>query len=305
MRPDTELRTPRARPEPELDVEQDVDLGRLRQALAARWWLPLLGLVLGAALGYAIARGGADVYRAEALVYLGQPLSLAGGSPVQSLATNPSIVREIVTSEAALKQAARAGNLRVGNLRGNVTTQPISGARGLVRAGQTPLIEISVKGQGLRKVERAANSLAQRVVDAPGISGYVDDKIRTFETRRKTQEEALASAERRLAINRRAVETARDLAPIDALVLVGELDNSEQRRAQIIDERSTTDQLLSLAKNVERARVVERAVAFKTTARSVRNSMLAAGVIGLILGIAAALAWESLAARLRRRPSTA
>jgi hypothetical protein len=64
-------------PAPDLDAEADVDLGRYARALAARWWLPLAGLIAGAAIGYVLSLGGHQVYRAGATVYLGQPLGLA------------------------------------------------------------------------------------------------------------------------------------------------------------------------------------------------------------------------------------
>jgi hypothetical protein len=46
--------------------------------------------------------------------------------------------------------------------------------------------------------------------------------------------------------------------------------------------------------------VVDRGSATKTTARSTRNSVAVAGLIGLIIGILAALFWEPIAARTGR-----
>jgi hypothetical protein len=111
---------PRSRPErsrePELDAEEEVDVGRYWRALQARWWLPLAGLVIGATLGYIAAVGGGDVYRAETTVYLGQPFSPTGNAPVQALGTNPTIVSQIARSEASLKAAAAKCGTRVGRL---------------------------------------------------------------------------------------------------------------------------------------------------------------------------------------------
>ena len=65
---------PRPLPEPDLDAEQEVDLRSAWSKIAARWWLPVLGLVLGLVAGYLLALGGGQVYRAETLVYLGVPV---------------------------------------------------------------------------------------------------------------------------------------------------------------------------------------------------------------------------------------
>ena len=73
--------------------EAEVDLGRYGHALLARWWLLLAGLVVGAVLGYLTTLGGAQVYRAQAVTYMGQPLG-AGQAPVQALNTNPSTARD-------------------------------------------------------------------------------------------------------------------------------------------------------------------------------------------------------------------
>jgi uncharacterized protein involved in exopolysaccharide biosynthesis len=81
---------------------------------------------------------------------------------------------------------------------------------------------------------------------------------------------------------------------------VSQIDNAEQRRGQLLDLQAQSQQQLALARNVEASRIVEPAVATKTTAQSRRNSILVAGAIGLLLGLIAALAWDGLAARFRR-----
>src|SRR3954465_7730499 len=114
---------PTRRPSPpDVDAEQEVDFGRWARTLAARWWLPVGGLVIGLAVGYLLALGGSQVYRAEALVSLGTPFTPNGGGVItQSLGTNPRTVSEIILSESALKDAARHAHVRVGALRGQVS----------------------------------------------------------------------------------------------------------------------------------------------------------------------------------------
>jgi uncharacterized protein involved in exopolysaccharide biosynthesis len=292
----TELRE-RRRAAPELDVEQEVDLGRYANAVAARWWLPLLGVVAGIVVGYLISLGGTQIYRAETLLYLGQPFSPNGNAPVQSLATNPRTVGEIVRSEGALKAAAAEAGLSVSKLRGRVSTQTLSAAGTAARAGATPLVEISVQGESRGKVARAANALAAKVVD--DVSGYVDVKVATFERQLGAYEDALASIGRRLNQLNETIQQA-NLDPLEELVLVSQIDNAEQRRGQLLDLQAQSQQQLALARNVEASRIVEPAVATKTTAQSRRNSILVAGAIGLLLGLIAALAWDGLAARFRR-----
>jgi hypothetical protein len=293
---------PRSRPErrsePELDAEQEIDVGRYWRALQARWWLPLAGLVIGAALGYIAAVGGGDVYRAETTLYLGQPFSPTGNAPVQGLGTNPTIVSQIARSEASLKAAAAKCGTRVGRLRGKVSTQTVtsSGVRGRVVPGQNPLVELAVQGDRARVAECAANSLSEDVVGR--VSSYVDVKIRSLNRRLEVLNDQLGSLGRKIGAQDRALNQP-GLTPLEQLVLVSQTENAEQRRGIVEEERQEVTQQLALAQEVERARVVEQAGAVKTTARSPQNSAVVGGIIGLLLGAIAAVAWPAVAARRR------
>jgi uncharacterized protein involved in exopolysaccharide biosynthesis len=288
----------RLRPQPEPEGEQEVELGRYAAALAARWWLPLVGLVAGLVAGYLLSVSGGDVYRAETVLYLGQPFSPAGGAPVQSLATHPLTVGEIVRSEAAIRRAARAAGVRPGQLRGTVSTQTLTATP--ARAGATPLVEVAVELDAPGKAARAANALAAAVVENAGIAGYVETKIETFRNQLATQEESIESIAARLDALERGLDVG-GLEPLEQLVLISQIDNAEQRRGQLVNQRAETEQLLALAESVERSRVVEPAIPREVTARSRRNSLIVAGILGLLAGLAAALAWDPLAERLGRR----
>ena len=134
----------RPEPVPDPDAEREVDLRSVWERIAARWWLPVLGLVLGAVVGFALALGGGKVYEAETLVAMGQPFSPNGGAPVQSFLTNARAVSEIVRSEAALEKAAHASGLRVRALRGNVSSAIVGASGPGARPTGAPLVTIKV-----------------------------------------------------------------------------------------------------------------------------------------------------------------
>src|ERR687884_779279 len=85
-----------APPPPDL-ADDEIDLGRYWASVAARWWLPLVGLVVGAIIGYLIAVGGGSTYRGQAVVSLGTPLAVGGGVP-PGVQTNASAVRPNVAA---------------------------------------------------------------------------------------------------------------------------------------------------------------------------------------------------------------
>ena len=283
------------RPLPDLEAEREVDVGRAARQVAARWWLVAAGLVAGMVAGYLLALGGGDFYKAEATLYLGQPFSPTGSAPVQGLSTNPTIVGELVRSERALQGAARASGMRVSELRGNVSTGTVSGVSARRTPGVNPLVRLTVQGERRVEVQRAAESLARHVVRE--VSDYPNVKIRAFNEELKALEQAERSLERRVASLDAALRAAKTRDPFEQLVLISQLDNAEQRRAIVAQERLDTRQLLALAETVEQARVVDEPVAVETSARSTRNSIIVGGLIGLLLGALAALLWEPVLER--------
>jgi gas vesicle protein len=303
--------TERRMPPDELDLEaeREVDVRGWWEAVKRRWWLPVLGLGLGLAVGYALALGGGDVFRAEATLYLGQPFSPNGGAPVPGLATNPSTVNEIVHNEAVLQRVAQRSGMDLGKLRANVSSRQVSpppGRRAVV--GTTPLIEVGVTGQNARVTARAANLLAAEVVN--DVNPYVQDKIAALQERITADEQELQESERRLDAAQAELarlQNDRSLAATDRLIGVTTLNATigslTERRGLVTQDLLEARQALSLAENVEAPSIVEQAASRKTTARSVSRSLLVGGLIGLILGLLAAILWEP--AERRFRPRTA
>jgi hypothetical protein len=286
---------------PDLE-EREVDLAAAWRRLALRWWLPVGGLVVGAIVGLALAVSGGSVWRAETLLYLGQPFAPLGGGQIQSLATNPRTVSEIVRSEAALRAASRASGIPVSELRSSISTQEIVQA-GLARTN-TPLFEIAVKGNGKRKTELAAASLADRVTEQ--VSEYVTDKVAELEEQRDIAQAQLSAIEARIeAAQRQQDQIVNDSSlPLDTRLLLSSnlnavITTADARRSALQEDVFEANQLLNLAENVEKSTVVEPGVATKTTARSRRNSVLVGALIGLLLGAVAALAAEPILARRR------
>ena len=289
------------RPElaPDPDAEREVDLRSVWERIAARWWLPMLGLVLGAVVGFGLALGGGKVYEAETLVAMGQPFSPNGGAPVQSFLTNARAVAEIVRSEAALEQAARASGLRVRALRGNVSSAIVGASGPGARPTGAPLVTIKVVAAQPLKAEKAADTLAKEVIERTSAK-YVDTKIAAFDEQLDSIQEQLNTLVPRIAQLEQAVNEP-GLSSLDKLVLVSSLDNAQTRRGQLLDLQSDVRQQLALAENVEKTQVIEPAAAVKTTARSGRNSALVGALLGLIVGgVAALLADPYLARRTRR-----
>lgn len=284
----------------ESDPEREVDLRTLWSRLVDRWWLPVLGLVAGLVVGVLFSVGGGQTWRAKTLLYLGQPFTVQGGGQIQSLATNPRTVSEIIRSELALKQASERSGLRVGQLRGHVTSKAVT------TVGQTritsPLIEIAVTAPARVKAEKAADALAQAVIGQ--VSTYVDRKIALLNDQISSSQTELKQIDDRVTLLQNQLQTiiaSKTLSATDRLIASGNITSTigfqEQRRGTVQQELFQNQQLLSLAQNVEKSKVVVGAAASRVTATSRRNAALVGAIVGLLLGALAAYLAEPLLSR--------
>jgi hypothetical protein len=280
---------------PELDAEREVDLARWRRAVTAFWWLPVLGLVVGAIAGVLYSFRGGSNYKASALISLGQPTS-PGGVLVNGFGTNPRAVSQIVSGAAFQEQAANKADMRPSALRGHVSVAQVGTVTGAGAARATPLISLTVTGTKPLNTAAAANALAEIVVRQTTAS-YVGLKIRTFDTTLQHVKDQIVSVTKRLAIVQAAFKAAKNLDPLQQLVIVGQEDNAETRLGNLIAQEETLQQQLAFAQEVESAKVIERAKAVKASAHSRGASLVVGALIGLIAGAILAIAGEG---RLRR-----
>lgn len=290
MTPDTRAaRSPRAR-EPDLDAEREVDIGRYLDALVARWWLPIAGLLLGVVIGYLLALGGKDVFRSEATVYVGTPYNPGGTAPAQGISTNANTVGRIARGQETISEVSEETGMSRRELRSGVSTRVIKS--GLAKTVPSQLYVVSVKGSKRAEVSAATAAIADRIVDQVG--GYARQKRETFKQELASDNRLLAAIDRYIQETQASLRGASGIERLTTSTL---LLTAEQRRGTLEQDRLQTRQLLALAEQVELPRILDRGGATRTTARSTRNSAAIAGLIGLVLGLLAALFWEPVAAR--------
>ncbi len=280
------------KPPPDLEPEREIDFSSYLDALVARWWLPVAGLVVGAVIGYFLALGGKDVYRAQATVYVGTPYG-ASGQIIQTTQTNPNTVAQVARGQETLQQVAQSSGMTVRQLRAGVSTRPIKS--GAPKGAPNQLYAVTVEGPRRAQVSAAANQIAAKVVATTG--GYAKLKVDTFRQQIASDQQQLDAIDQQAAQVRAQMNSA---SSTERLTLGTLLLAMEQRRGTLEQDRLQARQLLAQAEQVELPRVIDRGVAAKATARSPRNSVVVAGLIGLIIGLFAALLWEPISARAGR-----
>jgi hypothetical protein len=142
-----------------------------------------------------------------------------------------------------------------------------------------PLVRLIVQAATRRKAQVAANALARIVVDR--LSPFADKKIAGLQERISADQQQVDAIDRQQRGSSDATAKA-----VFAL-----------RLGDVLDDELQAKQLLIQAQEVERPKVLTRAAAVKTTARSRRNAVVVAAFLGLLVGLLAALLWEPLVRR--------
>lgn len=291
----------------DLNAEREVDLRSAWDRIKAHWWLVIGGLVVGAVLGVVAASGGGTVYDANTLLYMGQPFTPQGGGQIQTLQTNPKTVPEIIKSDQAVQKAMDASGLTRAQLRGNVTSTPITIATGQTARNLSPLVQVTVQAKNKEKAEKASLSFANSVMET--VSPYVNSKVGQLEAQLESDNAALGRLDTRikslLAQQARVFSAGGGgLALGDRLIVSqgvnGNLTAAEAQRLTIQQDVTATKQLLALANDVERPRIVSEPIGRKTSATSRRNAVIVGGLAGLVAGALLAIMLDGWLMRRRR-----
>jgi len=160
-----------------------------------------------------------------------------------------------------------------------IASHPVTGA--LTRNGQNPIIKISLQGKRAKETACAADGFANVVVSKVG--GYAENRIKNFEGRIAADQQAIETI--------KASNASVNVSTTDKLLFQLQLRNFQE------DLLGST-QVLQQVEQVETPKLLTGATAEKVTARSRRNTVVVAALIGLILGALVALFWDRLAPRL-------
>jgi capsular polysaccharide biosynthesis protein len=302
---------PRTRPLPELDLEQEVDFGRYVRIVLARWWLLVVGVIIGALIGLAVATSKSRPYEATALVYLGQPyLPGGGGAQIQSLNTKLAFVSELIVARSTLATVSAKTGIKPGFIQSRVSVEPVTGInRGKV-AQPAPIVAVTV--HKLPPKEAAAVANAEGDVLARNFSSYVNQKMSTYQVRLKRIDGRITQAQQIIAKAQKdeaALVSNHSVGVDEKLALLAHYDNIINnwtvRLNQLEADQISSGDVITLADQIEKARVLEPAKVHRAAAPSRRTSVLIGGFVGLLVALIGALLWDPVLRRVRSQPRPA
>lgn len=298
------MSTPSDKRSHDVDAEQEIDLGRVWRAAIVRWWLILVGLVVGAIIGLLVSLGGHSRWKATALVYLGTPLSPTGSAQISSPPTQLGLATAFVTSEYAVRDAATKSGLPAATIRGGISTKPVLGLTGTKVGAPAPIMYISVTGPKAFRTAIATNELARLLVAQ--FHPYAAKKI-AYLTRDINRDKAqLAEVNSRLTTLQATQAKLATSAPNVQLVANYNIlvSSAADQRGVIQTDLTTAQTTLAAAADIEQAKVEAPAVATSTGGPSRRTGVIIGAIIGIVLGLLAAVFWEPVATQLRSHQST-
>jgi uncharacterized protein involved in exopolysaccharide biosynthesis len=287
----------------DVDGEAEIELGRLWRAAISRWWLLLVGFVAGAIIGLLVSLGGHSRWKATALVYLGTPLSPTGSAQISSPPTQLGLATAFVTSEFAVRDAAKKSGLSAATIRNNITTKPVLGLTGTKVGAPAPIMYITVTAPKAFKTAIAANELAKLLVSQ--IHPYAAAKAQ-YLTRDINRDKAqLAEVNTRLkslqAIQAKLATSASNVQLVSNYNVL--VSSAADQRGVLQTDLTTAQTTLAAAQDIEQARLEAPAVATSTGGPSRRTGVVIGAIIGLLLGLLAAIFWEPVATLVRSNQS--
>jgi hypothetical protein len=281
---------------------------------ARRWYVVVLAIVAAVAVVFLHGVSGATKQSsATASVYLGQPFTPGGASVLTSTPlSNPQISIQFVTAPQQIAKAADAAGIDHSSLRKHVSVLSSSGSgTGTGKAaagGGPPTITITVEGPWTpAKVETVANTLAGSLIDYA--NRYTNLKMRLIAARiasEKAEMATLKEVQTRAHANLAAIDASSE-PPLQKVAasspLVSDLSASATQIGQLTLNLTNDQVTLVAARDIESAQFISRATGRKVSAATRRSSLIIAAMVGLIVGVGLALAWEALSVRPRREPA--
>jgi hypothetical protein len=299
------------------DADADARPGEIRlstyaRRVARRWYVVVVCVAIAVLLVVLRGLGAGTTSRAEATVYLGQPLGTASAPIANAPSSNVAAATEFVTADLTLRRAARDADMSVDDLRGGVT------ARAVVPTGTNarttpagPYVYIVVDGSFSRgRATAAVRSLGDQLMGRS--SNLYNAKTQILRGRISSGKAQLSRLQRSVRDAQAAIDRiagSADLSPVDKATVsspyVALLQSAVTQISEVTAAVSEDQLQLATARDVEAPAFLSGPSSQRRSPTTERTSLLVAAFVGLLIGTALALAWDAARTRPPARDGTA
>jgi capsular polysaccharide biosynthesis protein/Mrp family chromosome partitioning ATPase len=288
-----------------------VELSYLFSVLRRRWWLPLVGLLLGLVLGRALGGDPSKLYESRAVLNVSPPVNVSGITIYQS---DPD--RYVVGQVSVLKSSSLAE--RVAALLPNRTTDEVSKATSISHEPRTDIVVISVVLDDAKDAERVANGFASSYLtdlksqvekSSNPLVKSIDDRLAALQVALVDGEKLIQALNEVVTRNSIAIPNLKGTDPEFARLRV-ETDSTIAKIGQLVADRSINQSRYN--EELRNKSELERAASSKVATYLVQSAVvptlpkaskskltsIGGGLVGLLLGLAVAVMLARLSGRI-------
>lgn len=273
----------------------DVDLAGPWTSVRRFWWLVVL-IAVAVTAAAAIRAGSAPrLFRATTTLYVGQPLSPQGYLMSTSSAKAATAI-EIAMGDESVSKAAKAANTTPANIRSGLSAVAVVSPLASKLANPPELLRISLKLKNASAANRAVAAIGEVVMDHT--NEYAEDKIASLKEELKAHTEAKALSDKQFADASKQV--AAHPTGVEAAVWLSLMQTITVDRRQATTDLAQSRNELRLAEEIELTQVQSEPAAIRETAASKRPTIAVALLLGVGLGVVAAVIAGAVTDRRRK-----
>ena len=293
------------------ESSSEVRISEYAERVIRNWYVVVIAVVAAVLLVVLHTVGTGKQSQAQATVFLGTPLTPAGGQSLTTTAlTNPTTAAAYLHTGSVLDKAAQAGGISSGSaLRNHLSVLALQNSTTKTTGG-SPNVQITVQGPWGRKASVAAvSSLGNALIS--WANRYQQSKADMLTSQVATDKSTIASlqavlkqAQAQLKAIGRSNASSTDKATLTGSLLAT-ISDAGSRIDDISYQMTQNELFAAAAKNIESAGFVQQPSGGTVSASNRKSSLIVAVFAGLIIGVILALLWDALRRRRRRGDATA
>lgn len=293
------------------ESSSEVRISEYAERVIRNWYVVVIAVVAAVLLVVLHTVGTGKQSQGQATVFLGTPLTPAGGQTLTFTAlTNPTSAQAYLHTGSVLDKAAQAAGIKSGAaLRKHLSVLALQNTTSKATGG-SPNIQITVQGPWSRQASVAAvSSLGNSLIT--WANRYQQAKVDMLSSQVKTDQatitnlqSVLKQAQAQLKAISRSNASSTDKATLTGSLLAT-ISDAGSRIDEISYQMTQNEIFAESAKNVESAAFVQEPSGGRVSASNRKSSLIVAIFAGLIVGVILALLWDALRRRRRRGEAAA